>query len=320
MKRSPLVALLLAVAMLLAMACRTSSAQSKRTTGPSPTVAATPTMTMTPPTTGPNSSLGINLNYVKGSLDQAKADLAALRSAGFTRVRLYIYDWDAPPSGIDLWRKVAVEALNQGFYVLYGLSQGPPNTSDTEKGYTDAVKAEAVWAQSIGNPALELVIGNEAELHPENRSKAPRDLIRRIAAAVRPLYKVGKISYSTSAYDWAIAGWISDKEGLGQLDRLGLNVSYSDSVQFEKAVSPLAAKFGERFYVSEFDIDGGFTADDATSTQEIGSCLEILQRLGVTEKYFYTYRDENEKEGKYGLLRPGDGTLHQPVWDRLRTA
>lgn len=261
--------------------------------------------------------VGMNYNWTH-SFTEARGDLTTIKSWGINRVRLNIVDWNSSEE-ISHWRDITVEALNQGFYVLYGLSQGPDNTTANEAAYLSVVQAEATWAQTQRNARLELVVGNEAELHPSDRSKAPRDFIRRLAAAAKAIYTYGKISYDTSAYDWAINGWLNDPEGLGALDRLGLNLFYSDDIQFRTAIFELQSKYRDHFYVSEWNVDGGFTRQSNVQTYgaEVASCLRILKTQGIGEAYYYNFLDLGSDEGTYGVETP-NGTFNVSVEQLLQ--
>jgi hypothetical protein len=134
---------------------------------------------------------------------------------------------------------------------------------------------------------------------------------------VKAIYKTGPVSYASTSYNDVIDGWVKDPKGIGPLDYLEFNVYYSDAGQFRDVIARLHAAFQSRLVLSEWNVDGGLKGQEKADADKVGDALNVIAGYKIPS-YFYTYRDENPREGTLGVLKP-DGN-YKTVWSVLTSA
>src|SRR6266478_490893 len=136
---------------------------------------------------------GLGVNYA--STVQLDNDIDYFKSVGLQYVRVFLpaaSDTDAR----DSWRAVAKRFTNEGFYVIWGVTQ-TPITSANWSTYASNVLAEAALCQAQAT-CSEFQLGNELEFHNDASitDAQVRVNIRALASQVKSVFTRGPISYS----------------------------------------------------------------------------------------------------------------------------
>jgi hypothetical protein len=257
--------------------------------------------------------LGINLNFTASGVD-IPTQLAEIKTAGFTRVRLNIVDYNNSV-GIALWKPYVRCALKLGFTkVIWGIGAGATHiTAANYSNFDTALQTLATWFQAQNNPRLELQMGNEEDLHIDSGLTAAqlRSKLRDTATTLQQVYTAGPISYVSSIFVGnEIAAWTS--EGIGNMDRIGFNLYGSDAVFNRSAIAVAALP---RAYVGEWGTNNGYAdfGNEDLYRQAIHLRQQMLINAGVTEAYFYNYMEANRKWGIKNYPITGDFRTAWPV-------
>jgi hypothetical protein len=264
--------------------------------------------------------LGINIGndqIDEGSPDptvQNALDLPYLKTY-FTKVRVAIpYHLDT--DGVNLSKALVLAAKAAGFRVIWGVTAG---AVDTDANYNiwknTSVPAAAAWAQANG--VDEFTIGNEeswnASLGTLGTQTATdvRDDVRALCVSLRGTF-TRTISYSDA--EGTILGW--DGEGIGTLDRLGIN-AYNTAENFGANIPYFQGLIGaDKFYVSEWAAEGpypsGYT-DGKAYADDIASRLVALKTYDV-EAYLFSWRLPADTVGSDNWAFKRGGAAFTPGW------
>lgn len=219
---------------------------------------------------------GVNYKRPREKWDDDKAFFKLIKNPNarfIIRVNLpYIpYPWVAGDPNVvgsyAYWRDCAAYwAADPDFYVTWGpgglVGQTPGNlTQSMFDNYCASVLQEAQYCHSLNMALGDFELDNEIERFNITIQPYIRAGLRSLATAIKaagyadwPLHHCMYNTLSNTNVD----GWIS--EGLGDIDLLSLhayaaissnNVVTSNGFDF---VEPLAAAFGNKFYISEFNL------------------------------------------------------------------
>lgn len=194
------------------------------------------------------------------------------------------------------YSKVAVlQAVALGMNVVWGVSSNSPTTitSTTWTAFRQAILDAAQWAQDNG--VYEFQIGNEEEYHNDNTTITDATLfdnLRTLATDVQAIFTRGNVSYATG-HDMS-ANWISN--GLGGLDLLSSNIyrGYpTASSTWQTELNTFVSNFGNKFWVSEFNLSSGnpttWSADEQEQAYAIQEMIDYMRSLSIPRAYFFAY-------------------------------
>lgn len=249
---------------------------------------------------------------------QVTADLATLKSAGFTKLRVALPHY-TDGGGITNMQTLALAAKAAGFYVTYGLAASALTSTNLSGAYQTAVYAQAAWAKANGID--EFQVGNEMENYIDGSltEQQIRTWVRGAATAIKATGYTGKVSYAVGqGYSNKSAGWVSNP-GLGGLDYLGINAYGDDpinsSLGFEYYIDQLLTVYTKaQLYVSEFNIYHSWpavTLSDREILDQVGQRLAAV-RARVDRADFFTWRFLNNDFS----AKRADGT-YAPFWSLL---
>ncbi|HSW65516.1 MAG TPA: hypothetical protein VLI54_00050 [Bacillota bacterium] len=223
---------------------------------------------------------GLGINYSASNSGDISRDIPIL-ARYFTRIRPQYPLYSADSS---LQQLICTAAKTAGLYVVWGVTTPNPCDAGTWAAFKTAVVSMAATATSLGVDQFSL--GNECELHADGTTLTAgtvRSDIRALALAVKAVFG-GIVSYEADQNQ--SAAWVS--EGIGALDKLGLNV-YSNAATH---AARLAAIGTGRTYVSEFNNQSGyFTANnEAVFTNNVMERLHTIRTGGIQTAYFYNWQ------------------------------
>jgi hypothetical protein len=244
---------------------------------------------------------------------QVAADLGFLKSMGVTKLRIAYPTFDAP--GLSAIQSLVQTALTMDFYVVWGTTAtgGTPVSNSRWAIYKNfVVTTLAPWAQALGNPNLELAIGNEEELHCDGTTLTVSTVVAdlgNLATAVQAIYTAGAVSYQSPIP--FLTNWAS--QGLGGLDRIGFN-AYSFGAGIAVHANSIVAAFPGTGYLSEWGTPNGFTDFKNESIFNFITKKQIaaLKATSIPDAYYFCYRD-----GSFGLpanawaIKMTDGNFRQ---------
>ena len=238
---------------------------------------------------------------------QVKADLAFLKAAGFTHLRVNLPDY-GNATGITNMQTLAVAAITAGFYVSYGITITETFNNTTLTGvYQTAMLAQAAWAQAHG--VQEFQVGNELENYEDGSTVTDatvRAWVRAQSSAVKSAGFTGKVSYSVGQGSSSkSAGWVTSAgSGLGGLDYLAINVYGDDQLDttggFKTYITALVAAYSSAtIYVSEFNIIYTWTSPYMTlsATEIVTQVSDRLNKViasGVPRGLYYDWRSASD--------------------------
>lgn len=254
------------------------------------------------------------------STDALQSDIKLFKSWGVQNIRISVGVLNYPHNTHDLATQRAAAKLfvDAGFYVTAGTSGvvGSPDTT----AYNSVLSAEVALWISQGIIIGDFEIGNEIELfNPPSNWNARMLTITQAATVVKQQAPGIPISYAMSQTG-AILDYFIDN-GLGGLDYLSYHPygSISGGVVtpgsgFERIVDGIAA-FGNKFYVSEFNLDPSPSKMmTLTNQQQVDAMNNILQNYilpsQVSKFQVWTY---NNYPG-FNMLN-ADGTYNPYFWD-----
>lgn len=251
----------------------------------------TPPAPVPAPTPAPVSGMCINYGHDVTTYDltangQVAQDLAKLKAAGITCLRLAYTSWTSPQT-----QALALFSESKGFSVIMGGNwwlNGPTLTASEVGSYESQVLAGAQWAQTNG--IHQYSIGNEQESYLSGISvKQWASDLQTICLAVRRVYS-GKISYEMNSQ--YLSQYIS-AGGVPCLTYFGLNLYGGYQYNLATAQQAMAAFGTSHVYISETNCDvsnpSTGCADDATHAAEVKNDAVKLLSLGIPE-YFFTFR------------------------------
>jgi hypothetical protein len=263
------------------------------------------------------SIIGINYGHQSTyNSAQVESDFTFLRSAGVTRIRIAMPNFDNTHGRIANGQDMVTRALAHGFYVVWGVEAGLGSDTITATrwaAYKDYVLSTLVpWATSAG--LSELCLDNESDLQVDNTTITAAQVradIRSMAETVKACGFAGKISCSTSILQPSRDPWLS--EGIGDLDLIGWN-SYDVLEYFNIRNGIVVEALGSQTYISEFGSEGGGYPDFNDETafyNDTVSRIESMQSNEVGSGYFFCYRDGGYgvPANSFGLIET-DGTVH----------
>lgn len=210
----------------------------------------------------------------------------------------------------------AVYWCDQGFQVDWGPSYGPQiNTQAALQDYHDHILSEAALWNAKSKQLWSFEIGNELETQIDGTIitiKGFHDMVRQTAQDVKNLYpNIGKISYH--CYNRIISNAVVGNEygtydeftvnGLGAIDLIAIHpYGYIGSNVIQDGgmaeIERIVNKFGDRCYVSEFNLDA--LGSNATS---------ILTATGLEAMNHY-YKDYLLK-----ILGPYNSKVFVYLWN-----
>jgi hypothetical protein len=267
------------------------------------------------PIPAPTAASGFCINYGEytqsydlSANGQVAQDLATLKAANITCLRLAYYTFNFAPS-----ESLALFAQSKGFSVILGggwWANGSSVISPSNLAtYTSEVMQQAAWAQANGIPQMSL--GNEQEYYLNGITDSQwASYITGLAAQVKTVYS-GKVSYETSgdfADEWAT-------QSLGSLDLLGVNLYCGYQCNLNYATELINHFGASHVYISETNCDMTNVAscsNDASHAAEVeGDAVQLL-KLGIPEYYFaYSGGSADGVPTYWGLF---NGTnLQQPL-------
>ncbi len=223
---------------------------------------------------------GLGINYSAANSGDIARDIPIL-ARYFTRIRPQYPLYTADSS---LQQLICMAAKAAGLYVVWGITTPNPCDASTWAAFKAAVTSMAATVQGLGIDQFSL--GNECELHADGTTltaSTVRSDIRALASTAKALFS-GVVSYEADQSQ--SAAWTS--EGIGTLDRLGLNIYANHALH----VSRLAAIGPSKTYVSEFNNQSGyFTANnEAVFTSNVMEHLRVIRAGGVQTAYFYNWQ------------------------------
>jgi hypothetical protein len=280
---------------------------------------------ISPMWSGLGMNVGSNFNFdVEYPTSQVNKDLDYLKSVGFTKIRCACPTYDSSV-GIANIKLLALAAKSRGFYVIVGITSGGTSFgTSSQAAYQTTL--DDLTAFCITNNIDELQVGNEMENHVDGTTMSLDDVrpfIRNLATRVKTdLGYTGKISYSCGqGFSTKSAAWIADGN-LGDLDYLPINV-YGDypndyNLGFNYYLSQIYNKFGDRTYVSEFNVF--YTWTNVVSQlpieniiKQVQNRLNVVKNSGVKRGYFFCWRFDSD----YFSAKLNNEDIHPMFWQLI---
>lgn len=237
--------------------------------------------------------LGINYGDTGTySAAQTTADLTLLWNLGFRKIRIvypqYVVNGTTTAAYTNMLDMID-KALDQGFYVMWGVATGAAYTGANWTAYKTEVAIIATYLQTNYPSAnLQFSVGNEAE-NENSGAGAPSDAtvradIATLATTCQTNYTAGPISYE-AAQD-QIDAW--NTAGMGDLDFIGFNC-YDTNANFETNVGKVKKFFGSKGLITEWSPQSGFsgTNDENLYKLELNNKLSILKQINPEAAYFF---------------------------------
>lgn len=264
------------------------------------------------------SGLGVNYGHILAasySSAQTAADLNYLWSLGFRKIRV-AFPYYTDTSTLNNCKDTVVQALDLGFYVIWGVAAHVGFTQEVWDNDKANVLTLAAWAQTVGGANFEFSIGNEEDSNWKctvlNRATVRTDLLAQ-ATAVQAIYTLGPVSYQTDQED--IDNWIA--LGQGDLDRIGFNV-YDTLPNFKSHIAKVKTNFPTTGDITEWGDQSGYTTTNNEDLHglNVRDRLAILRASGISNAYFFTYYNDGSyglDEGIWNLKRP-DGSFRTAFW------
>lgn len=273
---------------------------------------------------------GINYGHGLSSATYKKAtvyaEMRAIYNAGYRAIRIAQPTYSSSAGTLNMCKDLVQWALDVGFdEVHWGVVGARPVTSSGFTAFANNVKTVvAPWAQGLANSRFHLGIGNEEELHVDGTTITVSTLqnnLKTLATDVQAIYTYGDIVYVTDAterVDWSTLG-------LGNIDRLGMNVYYGvpPSGDFKSNVDLIASTFGANAFITEWGIGGGYPTISAYGTQaEEIFADNMLQRQKFIEAASLDHFVFAFSDGAFGVpanmwgLRTTSG-VYRKAWYKL---
>ena len=232
---------------------------------------------------------------------QVDSNFATLKVSGINCLRLAYNGFNNPDTNA-----LALRAKAQGIAPIVGGDWGVLSPSQLPT-YDAGAIAEAKWAEQNG--ISQLGLGNEQEsrlsgITQDEWAKHVADL----AVQVHAVYK-GKVSYEINSDFLPL--W--QKNGLGGLDLLGLNVYCGAGCNADRISSAIQSFGVSHVYVSETNSDmdtGRFDSDQAHATEIQQDYLVLLKKFPIP-MYYFNFLSGGTAPAHWGLYN--GTTLVQPL-------
>lgn len=277
---------------------------------------------------------GLGVNYKAAQANWA-ADIAYFNAIGLTGIRINLpaipYPWavgSTSPGGLAYDRNMAWYFMQQGFYVTWGLAGllnngGVTLTSSNWQNWHDIVVAEAQYCQQQGYIFSDFETGNELDIAIDGTTITQTSLIpllQQLALDVKAVYS-GKVSYAISG--WGGNHMTSWSGGIGNFDVISVHPYGStnlatQSISFGTAnnIMQLAAQyFGNKWYISEFNLDAGGTfaaLPMQTQISAMTSFINTIRNSGASQFMAYSWVGSMNANNLFAFLYT-NRTLN-PVW------
>lgn len=268
------------------------------------------------------SGLGVNHK----STANLVSDAAYFQSIGLNKIRVHLAGDSA---GIAMWRGVAQQWYDLGFYAMHGVATtGQTLTATTWTTQAALITAEANAIAALSAPRIsEFQIGNEYELAVDGTTLTQAQLrtnLRALAVTIKAILPTIPVSYTTSFYQ-DYASWAS--EGIGTLDYLGLNVYgniLSGGVNWQRTYSVglatiIPAIGASKLKITEFNLDASNTNFQNIPSDKQALYMRDMQSFiklsGIPSAYYYNYRGYQDQDNQFAVALNTGGFI--PMWDPL---